>query len=454
MTRQYSRIAIIGGGCSGLAAAKALALEPHQFTIDLFERRNQLGGIWNYDVDKARFRPSVPSTHNGARESVGPGGLGNQFLSPMYSQLETNLLKDVMEFKDVKFPSTAPDFPSRNEVLDYVVQYSKTIPSGVNFHFLANVISLTNNADWELVVQGTHGTVASTLHYDAVVVANGHFDIPYIPDVPGLKEWDELRPNSISHAKYFDDGSKFVGEKVLVVGNYASGSDISTQLSVYAEKVYVSTRDPENTTRIPHQQVEHIGLVTNYRASTRLITTEDLTIDNIDHIIFCTGYLYDIPFLKSYPDVITDGLQVHNLYKQIFYINDPSLAFVALNKFIAPMPFAESQAALIARVFSGRYSLPSQKEMDQEYSAELQAKGSGKAFHNLKFPEDVEYCNHILSLLKIQGVEDGFVGYFWDEHKKQERSTRNKELKNARTLKLVELANQRRKLLKIAQQTN
>lgn len=57
MTKQqplYDRVAIIGGGPTGLAAVKALALEPVKFSkIDLFERRDRLGGLWYHQGDKS-----------------------------------------------------------------------------------------------------------------------------------------------------------------------------------------------------------------------------------------------------------------------------------------------------------------------------------------------------------------------------------------------------------------
>ena len=39
------------------------------------------------------------------------------------------------------------------------------------------------------------------------------------------------------------------------------------------------------------------------------------------------------------------------------------------------MPISESQAALIARVYSGRYKLPPTEEMERDYQLELKEKG-------------------------------------------------------------------------------
>ena len=46
------KVGIIGGGPAGVAAAKALSLEPSKFDeIHLFEKKPQLGGLWNYSED-------------------------------------------------------------------------------------------------------------------------------------------------------------------------------------------------------------------------------------------------------------------------------------------------------------------------------------------------------------------------------------------------------------------
>jgi len=42
----YKRVAVIGAGPSGLSAVRALADENVFDTIRLFERRDEVGGIW------------------------------------------------------------------------------------------------------------------------------------------------------------------------------------------------------------------------------------------------------------------------------------------------------------------------------------------------------------------------------------------------------------------------
>lgn len=39
--------------------------------------------------------------------------------------------------------------------------------------------------------------------FDAVVVASGHFSVPYIPAIKGLEELEKSRPGSVLHSKHF-----------------------------------------------------------------------------------------------------------------------------------------------------------------------------------------------------------------------------------------------------------
>lgn len=62
-----NRIAIIGAGASGLAAARALLAEDCFAAIDIFEQRGALGGVWNYTPQTAPV--ALPSTDPAAVEA-------------------------------------------------------------------------------------------------------------------------------------------------------------------------------------------------------------------------------------------------------------------------------------------------------------------------------------------------------------------------------------------------
>lgn len=436
------RIAIIGGGSAGLAAAKALASEPAKFNIDLFERRDKLGGLWYYGGDKSSLRPPVPSVHPCGQELVATGADPKRFFSPLYDQLETNLKSSLMEYNGVSFDEGTGNFPSRSEVYRYLEKYAATIPDGIHYKFNTNV-QLLKKADgvWTVQSEDFVSSKVSTSLYDNVIVANGHFDLPYIPDVPGLAEWNAELPNTVTHAKYYVDAAPFRGKRVIVVGNNASGVDLATQISTTAEQVYVSTKGEVTLIEVKNDVVQPIGEISKYDHATKSVTTVDgQRVDNIDCVMFCTGYLYSFPFLTEYMPDITDGTQVKNIYEQIFNVDDPSLCFLGLLHYVVPMPLAEAQAAVVARVYSGRLQLPSREERLVSYDREVSEKGPGREFHGLKTPADYEYCNKLFKWISDSGLDsEGLMPPWWDSQRQEDRKMA-KALKDARLLEVVKHA--------------
>lgn len=435
----FNRIAIIGGGPAGLAAAKALALEPVDFAaIDVFERRDHLGGLWYHNGNKSLIHPHVPSVDPSVGEIADKNASApDLYFSAIYKFMETNISHWLMLYRDVSFPSGTFTFPERKKVLKYIQEYIGTIPhEKVNTRINSNVTRVEKVGHvWEIDVENDDETV-SCLEYDAVIISNGHFNTPFIPDVEGLSEWNENIPNSILHSKYFESPNTYRGKRVLVIGNAASGVDISTQISTVAEQVYVSVRDLDKI-GFQNDLIEYLGLIEKYDWKNRSVVTESgHKYTNIDVVIFCTGYFYSMPFLRN--DVIREGSQVYDIYKQIFNIYDPSLTFVCLLKNIIPMPLSESQSALIARYYSGRYELPNQEERQKSYEKDLAEKGTGSKFHVYGYPQDVEYYRHLQELIDKQGLRTpGLVAPIWDEQLAHERLI-SAELKNKRLQQLVE----------------
>lgn len=48
--------------------------------------------------------------------------------------------------------------------------------------------------------------------FDAVIVASGHYSIPYIPDIPGLADYERRNPGSIQHSKHFRSATHYANK--------------------------------------------------------------------------------------------------------------------------------------------------------------------------------------------------------------------------------------------------
>lgn len=379
--------------------------------IDVFEQRSSVGGAWNYSPASSKVGGSTTIPHlnphepaespiwtnstDGKREAV--------FISPLYDRLETNIPKDLMRFSEKAFPSQAPLFPKHRTVKEYLEEYAQEVMNIIHFETQVSEVTRKDSGQnaWEVKTTNLQTGTVSTRTYDAVVVASGHFTVPHVPDILGIAAWDKAHSGAISHSKFYDSPEVFRAKKVVVVGNSASGLDIGTQINEISKgKVIVSQRSesyfaaPGSSDKIICPEiVEFLSPAHHDRA----IRFADGRIEqHIDAVVFCTGYFYSYPFLESLsPPVITHGWRTMNVYQQLFYIEQPTLAFPVLSQRVIPFPMAENQAAVFSRVWSGRLRLPSKKDMQTWEDAEVASKGDGKAYHLLPFPLDADYLNFL-----------------------------------------------------------
>lgn len=192
-----------------------------------------------------------------------------------------------------------------------------------------------------------------------------------------------------------------------------SSTDIAKDISPCANNIYQSTRQglsdmpasalPSNATRV--SEVAAIAIEPRLEAGPdgALFTihlAHGASISGIDKIIICTGYQFALPFLPQYSDsqatpetagdhiLTTDGGQVHNLHQDIFYIPDPTLAFVGIPLFNTTFTLFEFQAMAIAAFYSGIVGLAPEAVLRREYQDRVKTKGLGRYLHSLKEDEE------------------------------------------------------------------
>jgi hypothetical protein len=227
-----------------------------------------------------------------------------------------------------------------------------------------------------------------------------------------LKEWKETFPDRIQHSKLYRRAASFQDQNVLIIGAGVSSTDMARELGGVAKTVYQSSRGgpydlsshllPDNAARVAGIQsferpTSSESLSTPQTAIPgTVVLTDGTRLCNIHRVILATGYHSSLPFLRSFHNdnvssaeandrvLITDGLQTHNLHKDIFYIPDPTLAFIGIPFHTATFSFFEFQAVALAEALTGRVSLPSEEVMRAEYRERLQRKGAGRPFHSMR----------------------------------------------------------------------
>lgn len=424
---------------------RSLKAECHFNVIDIFEQRSSLGGIWNYSPESAGGETRVPQTNpflpleKPITKSRKTHEARLEFQTPMYENLETNIPHNLMQYSDQPFLAENQLFPSRESTLQYLQSYGQDIQDIVKLGTQVTEVRRSyedSKASWQLHYQSL---TLETVHkdtYDAVVVASGHYTVPYLPEIDGIRRWNSTYMESIYHSKFYQKPQDFDGMKVLVVGNSASGQDISAQLTSCCRlpvMVSVRSKPPPDRSSPSKVFVPEIVEFVSPLCARRAVRFSDGQVEmDIDAIIFCTGYFYSYPFLSSIlPPLIDTGERVQNLYQHIFSINNPSLAFVGLPKPIVPFRTVEGQAAVISRVWSGRLDLPSEHVMHAWEESLIKEQGSGRNFHDLSYPKDLNYYDELIVWVQSArgGQEVGNMPPKWSKRDRwvRERMVRIKE---------------------------
>ncbi|KAK5999894.1 hypothetical protein QM012_004982 [Aureobasidium pullulans] len=412
-------VCIVGAGPSGLACAKYLLGEKAFERIDIYEQRSRVGGIWDYSPEeKTPDDLPIPSVtphaglakpkwlQSGTRKALGSRiEEESLFLSPLYDRLETNIPRTLMGYSDFDWPQDSQLFPKHETVTQYLEDYAADIKHLIHFNTQVLDINLAGTKEngqdiWSVKTQKVQHKIQEDpveTKYDAVVVANGHFAVPFIPQIKGMKEWAEQYPNAISHSMYYKKPEDYTDLKTIVVGSGASGIDIAMQLMQACKLPLIQSQKSKGfLLSDPTPKKQEKEEIVEFIIQDRAVLFADGTVEkDIDSVLFCTGYFYSYPFLNNLdPPLVTSGTHVQNLYQHLIYRPHPTLCFPVLQQRVIPFPMAEAQSAVIARLWNNRISLPSEHDMKAwEDNLKNETSDGKRDFHLLLFPKDANYIN-------------------------------------------------------------
>jgi cation diffusion facilitator CzcD-associated flavoprotein CzcO len=304
-----------------------------------------------------------------------------------------------MRFSDLEFPKDAWVFPKRETIHQYLLTYAEDVRDLIKFNFQVKKITLLTEDGydkWHVEAHSTVGIQTISQVFDAVVVANGHYSVPFIPRIKNIESFHAAYPSVISHSKQYRVPDPFKDKKSVVVGNGPSGIDIALQINTVSRgPTLLSVRQPTQPERLAHTGCEETPEIEEFIVETRGIRFKDGREEQgIDAIVFCTGFLFNYPFLPDLQkELIVSGRGVHGLYKHLFHIQHPTLVFPGLNMKAVPWPETEAQAALFSAVWSNHLELPAVDEMRQ-WSKKLE-ETQGDALHIFPPLGDGYYINEL-----------------------------------------------------------
>ncbi|XP_049403717.1 flavin-containing monooxygenase FMO GS-OX-like 2 isoform X4 [Solanum stenotomum] len=401
------RVAVIGAGPSGLVTARELQREGHRVVV--FEKSNQLGGLWDYnpqvETDLLSLDPNREIIH-----------------SSLYKSLRTNLPRQLMSFSDYSFDCAENgnrlNFPEHEEVLKFLNEFANDFAINELIRFNTEVVRVApvefGGNRW--IVESKSEELSSEEVFDSVVICNGHYTVPRVANIPGIKNW----PGKQIHSHNYRVPEPFKDQTVVVIGDGPSGLDICRDIATVAKQVHLSTRSSEiEVSKLDnyenlwnHSKIDHVD-------ESGEVTFLDGSSIHADIILHCTGYKYDFPFLETNGIVSVDdeGRAVGPLYKHVFPPKlSPCLSFVGIPSQGIIFLGSELQAKWIAQVLSGKVLLPSEDDMladVEDHNRQLEEAGIPKRHTHRLHPHVMEYIDWIAAQMEMPSLDAGLKEMYW-----------------------------------------
>ena len=395
---------MIGAGSSGIVAAQVLKARGIPF--DCFEKGSMVGGNWRYEND------------NG--------------MSSAYRSLHINTSRRVMAFKTLPMPDHFPDYPNHFQMAEYFDEYVDHFGLREKIRFRTEVKSVEPvDGEWEVTVEDAEGG-RETNRYRAVLVANGHHWDPRWPE-PGFPGADGYTGEQIHVHHYREpdvlpgkrvlvlgignsavdvavESSRIADATFLamrrgayVLPKYINGKPIDetsnpfiSALPIAVQRFFVNralniaaagdmtayglpqpdhklfeahpTVSSELLPRLGHGDIQVKPNIDRFLGD-RTVRFADGSEEEIDLVVYCTGYKMTFPFFD--PEVLSAPDNHLPLYRRVVSVERPGLYMIGFIQPLGPlMPLAEAQCEWVADLIGGRAALPAPAEMRREIESE------------------------------------------------------------------------------------
>ncbi|WFD34840.1 monooxygenase [Malassezia cuniculi] len=413
------RVAIIGAGSAGLVALQQLLeVGGDTFQPVIFERRADIGGLWNLERDPGPCHVVVADDSGNEQGKVARGSYAYSEEgkvhgdSAMYEGLRVNVPVDLMAYRDYPLPEGTHLFPERTVIFEYLKRFADSFNASKYVRLNTRVNRLARDGKvWRIESEGPDGKNVD--EFDRVIIASGWCNVPHVPTLPGLSKFKGEQ----MHSAWYRYPLGFRGKKVLVIGSFSSGTDVSRELCggivrsfegsdewnrQAAENppgtgvtVYHSYRNLEKGPPLDYdprdpnspdwcRRINVVGPLDHVDDSGKVVLQDGTALD-IDVIVWATGFWRALPYIDhesepfaSHPITAKPGAGVHyyeggerpgisaspevggascttNLDDwQLFYQPDKSLALLGVPTHIIPFPLTQAQARVVAHYWSGK----------------------------------------------------------------------------------------------------
>lgn len=204
------------------------------------------------------------------------------------------------------------------------------------------------------------------------------------------------------------------------MGGGISAVDVVRGLDGFAKSITMSINGPVETpfyiinlirSKIPKSVIIKTDIAAFSNADGTvdgsILFADSTAIENIDNVIFCTGFINRLKYLgdlviqkdetelkkeqsvvprPSYADIPESHVVVSskfplNVYREVFVMSDPTLAFVGFPPYFSTPSHFDTHARAVARVWSGNAVLPNAELMDKFTSESVSGISPLEIFH-------------------------------------------------------------------------
>ena len=347
-----TKIAIVGSGPCGLSMLRAFQQEELKSgkipEIVCFEKQSDWGGLWNYSW------------------RTGSDQYGDPIHNSMYRYLWSNGPKECLEFADYTFDQhfgkTIPSFPPRSVLKDYILGRANNANIKKYIRFDTTVDNIVfNGSQFNLTSKNKLNNNISTEIYDKIIIASGHFSVPFIPEYEGMNTF----PGRILHSHDFRDAEEFRNKNVVVLGSSYSAEDIALQCYKYgAASVTIGYRNNPMGFKWPKKikEVHYLDRLEGKNAIFKDGSTQDT-----DVIILCTGYLHHFPFLEDALKLKTHNrLYPPKLYKGVAWQDNTNLFYLGMQDQFHTFNMFDIQAWYVRDLIMQKIKLPSSEDIEKD----------------------------------------------------------------------------------------
>ena len=342
MASDSFRVCVVGCGASGILSVRSLVR--HGITdVVAYESKSFSSGVWNY-IENSKSHNATPM-YKQLQTDI-PFDimiLPDYSINDFKNSLQTANGNTSNNTNDIKFD----EFVSHTVIKDYLNCYENhyDIEKYIEYNTeVINIKELKNNINtkckkqfpkWQVTTRGHNCNNNNEMNkkanmeikentenkdekqnekveiFDAVFICNGHYNHHIIPKFEGLDKCEIPYVHSFYYRDCLTiDSKNFVKDKrILLVGNGPSGRDIIQHVYNQCEikKVYHVARiglwhmqyyQEMKDWDFNGKYVLKSG-IKKFEGKSSVVFDDDTKVDDIDFILFCTGYRYNYKFINK-----------------------------------------------------------------------------------------------------------------------------------------------------------